>query len=345
MKWIAGPRGTRACTGGVPMRGGAHGTGPCLRRRSLAVPRPYPHMAERPPGLRCTLGPELPPRGRGRSRRQARRPSSGGASSRRLEISDPRWCLTLEPEAIVDAVQGRSVARLDRRGQDLVWGASTTTLHDHAPAHDRDLLYDPPPGTPTKRGPLAARTTAHGCVLRLGGAFGTHRRAGLGTAARATRFFAARSARAARRRAHRRGLARMARGPARAGQGFPDSTSATRRRGQHLRPTSALSGARVHPLRPGRQAHERAVGSTAEAVRGHAPAGLVDGGGRSIDDFSMPTACAGPSRTSPRHVAARACPPPAERPWSKFGRSRARDLRLRGCHRRPRTPRDQAAFA
>ena len=34
----------------------------------------------------------------------------------RLEISDPRWCLPLLPEAIVDAVQDRRVDGLGRRG-------------------------------------------------------------------------------------------------------------------------------------------------------------------------------------------------------------------------------------
>jgi formamidopyrimidine-DNA glycosylase len=39
----------------------------------------------------------------------------------RLEIADPRWCLPLAPEAVVDAVQGRRVEHLARRGKYLVW--------------------------------------------------------------------------------------------------------------------------------------------------------------------------------------------------------------------------------
>ena len=69
----------------------------------------------------------------------------------RLEIADPRWCLPLAPEAIVDAVQGRRVQELGRRGKYLVW-----ELEDEAflLMHLRmtgTLLYDPPPGTPYER--------------------------------------------------------------------------------------------------------------------------------------------------------------------------------------------------
>jgi formamidopyrimidine-DNA glycosylase len=69
----------------------------------------------------------------------------------RLEIADPRWCLPLAAEAIVDAVQGRRVQRLARRGKYLVW-----ELEDEAflLMHLRmtgTLLYDPPPDTPYER--------------------------------------------------------------------------------------------------------------------------------------------------------------------------------------------------
>ena len=69
----------------------------------------------------------------------------------RLEIADPRWCLPLAPEAVVDAVLGRRVDALGRRGKYLVW-----ELEDEAFVlmHLRmtgTLLYDPPPGTPYER--------------------------------------------------------------------------------------------------------------------------------------------------------------------------------------------------
>ena len=38
-----------------------------------------------------------------------------------LEVRDPRWSLPLPPERIVDAVAGRRVERLGRRGKYLIW--------------------------------------------------------------------------------------------------------------------------------------------------------------------------------------------------------------------------------
>ena len=39
----------------------------------------------------------------------------------RLEILDPRWCAPLAPEALVDALEGRRVDALRRRGKYLIW--------------------------------------------------------------------------------------------------------------------------------------------------------------------------------------------------------------------------------
>src|SRR3954468_23032851 len=68
-----------------------------------------------------------------------------------LDILDPRWCLPLAPEAMREALEGRRVERLGRRGKYLVW-----ELEDEAflLMHLRmtgTLLYDPPPGTPYER--------------------------------------------------------------------------------------------------------------------------------------------------------------------------------------------------
>src|SRR3954451_24599954 len=38
-----------------------------------------------------------------------------------LEILDPRWCVPLALEAVCDALEGRRVERLGRRGKYLVW--------------------------------------------------------------------------------------------------------------------------------------------------------------------------------------------------------------------------------
>ena len=44
----------------------------------------------------------------------------------RLEIADPRWCLPLAPEAIVDAVQGRAVRAARRGAASTSCGSSRT---------------------------------------------------------------------------------------------------------------------------------------------------------------------------------------------------------------------------
>jgi formamidopyrimidine-DNA glycosylase len=112
-----------------------------------------------------------------------------GRAVARLEIADPRWCLPLAPEAIVDAVQGRGVQRLARRGKYLIW-----ELEDEAflLMHLRmtgTLLYDPPPGPPYER---VRWTLDDGHELRFCDPrrFGTGELA-LGTPARDA-FFAAR---------------------------------------------------------------------------------------------------------------------------------------------------------
>jgi formamidopyrimidine-DNA glycosylase len=42
----------------------------------------------------------------------------------RVEILDPRWSRPLAPEELADAVVGRRIERLERRGKYLVWGLS-----------------------------------------------------------------------------------------------------------------------------------------------------------------------------------------------------------------------------
>ncbi len=42
----------------------------------------------------------------------------------RIEILDPRWSRPLAPEELADALMGRRIERLERRGKYLVWGLS-----------------------------------------------------------------------------------------------------------------------------------------------------------------------------------------------------------------------------
>jgi formamidopyrimidine-DNA glycosylase len=74
-----------------------------------------------------------------------------GRALAELEISDPRWCLPLEPAALTDALAGRRVERLGRRGKYLLWRAQddiTLVMHLRMTG---TLLYDAAPGTPYRR--------------------------------------------------------------------------------------------------------------------------------------------------------------------------------------------------
>jgi formamidopyrimidine-DNA glycosylase len=68
-----------------------------------------------------------------------------GRALERVRILDARWCRPLGPSEVIDAVQGRRVERLGRRGKYLVW-----TLSDdvHLAQHLRmtgTVLCDPDP--------------------------------------------------------------------------------------------------------------------------------------------------------------------------------------------------------
>jgi formamidopyrimidine-DNA glycosylase len=78
-------------------------------------------------------------------------PLVSGRTPTELEIADPRWCLPLDPSALQDALVGRRVERLGRRGKYLLWEAQddvTLLLHLRMTG---TLLYDPAPGTPYRR--------------------------------------------------------------------------------------------------------------------------------------------------------------------------------------------------
>lgn len=48
-------------------------------------------------------------------------PKVEGRVLRELEILDPRWTQPLAPQAVIDALEGRRVAALERRGKYLIW--------------------------------------------------------------------------------------------------------------------------------------------------------------------------------------------------------------------------------
>lgn len=216
-----------------------------------------------------------------------RRALAGRVEGRRVEglrVSDPRWCAPLDPAALGDAVEGRRVKRLDRRGKYLM-----LVLEDevHLIMHLRmtgTLLYDAPAGTPYERVHLALDDghSLHFCDPRR---FGTGELV-LGDAARAE-FFAGRvgveplagdlDGRLLR------SLTRGRRAPVKA---FLLDQRRIAGVG-NIYADEALFRAAIHPLRPAGSLTARQCDALAQAVRDALTAGLA-AGGATIDDFRHP---------------------------------------------------------
>jgi formamidopyrimidine-DNA glycosylase len=83
-----------------------------------------------------------------------RRRLAPAVEGRRLDalvVHDPRWCLPLAPGELADAVEGRTVRRLGRRGKYLIWeldGDVFLLVHLRMTG---TLLYDAAPGQPYRR--------------------------------------------------------------------------------------------------------------------------------------------------------------------------------------------------
>jgi formamidopyrimidine-DNA glycosylase len=99
-----------------------------------------------------------------------------GRKLEHIEILDPRWSRPLAPHELADALVGRRVERLDRRGKYLVWHLSDDV---HLAQHLRmtgSVLCEPDPEPPHTRvrielGPLRASRSArtNGTATRAGG--------------------------------------------------------------------------------------------------------------------------------------------------------------------------------
>jgi len=216
-------------------------------------------------------------------------PHVEGRVVRRLEILDPRFTQPLDPEHVVDAVQGRRIERLGRRGKYFIFElADEVFLLVHL-RMTGNLLLDPAPDTPYQR---VVFTLDDGQVVR----FCDPRRFGTGELALGAgaleAFFAGRlgieplgeeltgprlKALARGRRAPVKAFLLDQRHIAGVGNIYADE---------------ALFRARIHPLRPAGKLTLGQCEALAEAVRYALNRGL-DAGGATIDDFRHPDGVSG----------------------------------------------------
>jgi formamidopyrimidine-DNA glycosylase len=199
----------------------------------------------------------------------------------RLEIADPRWCLPLAPEALVDAVQGRRVERLARRGKYLVWELADEVFLIMHLRMTGTLLYDPLPGTLYERVRFAL-DDGHELRFCDPRRFGTGELA-VGVAARDAFFDARLGLEPLDGELTGAALRRMARGRRAPVKAFLLDQRRIAGVG-NIYADEALFRARIHPLRPAGALTGPQWHTLAAAVRETLLAGLA-AGGATIDDF------------------------------------------------------------
>ncbi|HVF79859.1 MAG TPA: bifunctional DNA-formamidopyrimidine glycosylase/DNA-(apurinic or apyrimidinic site) lyase, partial [Solirubrobacteraceae bacterium] len=70
-----------------------------------------------------------------------------GRTPRSLQVLDPKWCQPLHPQELRDALEGRTVKRLSRRGKYLIWEAEDEVYLLMHLRMTGTVLLDPPPET------------------------------------------------------------------------------------------------------------------------------------------------------------------------------------------------------
>jgi formamidopyrimidine-DNA glycosylase len=216
-------------------------------------------------------------------------PHLEGRVLRTLEIPDARWSAPLAPVELVDAVQGRRIERLGRRGKYFVLELEDEVFLLMHLRMTGTLLLDAAPETPYQRVVL---TLDDGHVVR----FCDPRRFGTGELALGAdaleAFFAGRlgieplgpELTGVRLRA----LARGRRAPVKAFLLDQRHIAGV----GNIYADEALFRARIHPLRPAGKLTGPQCEALADAVRVTLAAG-IDAGGSTIDDFRHPDGVSG----------------------------------------------------
>ncbi|MDX6729665.1 MAG: formamidopyrimidine-DNA glycosylase [Baekduia sp.] len=216
-------------------------------------------------------------------------PHVEGRVLERVEILDARWALPLAPLELTDAIEGRRVERLDRRGKYFVFALEDEVFLLVHLRMTGNLLLDPAPDTPYQR---VVFTLDDGQQIR----FCDPRRFGTGelviAEAGLEAFFAGKlgieplgdELTGPRLRA----LARGRRAPVKAFLLDQRHIAGV----GNIYADEALFRARIHPLRAAGKLTGAQCDALAAAVKATLAAG-IDAGGSTIDDFRHPDGVAG----------------------------------------------------
>jgi formamidopyrimidine-DNA glycosylase len=209
-------------------------------------------------------------------------PTLEGLVITELRIDDPRWCLPLAPEAVVDAVAGRRIERLARRGKYLVWELADEVFLLLHLRMTGTLLLDPADDPPYERVRLRLGGGRHEVRFCDPRRFGTGELA-VGRAALDAFFDARLGMEPLDDGLSGAALRRLARGRTAPVKAFLLDQRRIAGVG-NIYADEALFRARVHPLRHAGRLTPAQWDAVAEGVRGALSAGLA-AGGATIDDF------------------------------------------------------------
>jgi formamidopyrimidine-DNA glycosylase len=215
-------------------------------------------------------------------------PHVEGRTLQRLEVLDERWSRPRPGRELADAVAGRAVERLGRRGKYLVWELSDDVFLLQHLRMTGTLLIDPPGAPPYTR--VWLRLSSHDLAYTDPRRFGTGELALGGDALDA--FFAARLGvepfDEAFTGAYLHALARTSRAPVKA---FLLDQKRVAGVG-NIYADEALFRARIHPLRPANRLTRPQAQALRDAVVESLALGIASKGA-SIDDFRDPDGVAG----------------------------------------------------